>query len=374
VSLDIWACVPQMRNNILEVYLLFAKDADLGMGDRRSVVSSQRDSSVDLMRIFMMLLICLIHSVSRENLRYGHWLSNIACVGVVVFVLISGYYGIRFTPSKVIRLEAMGLACAFTASFIGRIFGVCGFSDGLDYFLHYWFLHAYVVMMAFAALVDKRLRLDTIDGGRSVLPILVVVFGWSFISQVPIVQRFVPRSEGLDAFSGITLFAIYIIGWFYRVYSLDSRLKWRWVLPIMCLSVICASQFFWPLSRMQMVFSRYNSPVLLVFAVCVFWLFRRMHIPRSSVGLLAFITPSVFAVYLIHCNPVGYRAFDALERMWAANGLNVYLAYMVNAVTMFIVALLVDIPRRCIIHLLKSRIIRVNGVVDGTFEKLCRIT
>ena len=56
-----------------------------------------RDGNVELLRLVLMFFICMIHAVGYVDARWCHWLTNVSFVGVLGFVLISGFYGLRFS-------------------------------------------------------------------------------------------------------------------------------------------------------------------------------------------------------------------------------------------------------------------------------------
>lgn len=308
-----------------------------------------------------MFLICMIHAVGYVDARWCHWLSNISFVGVLGFVLISGFYGMRFSMMKVVKLEGVAVGCAVTVVAATAASDALGFSaclppfgtawgrEVLALFKGYWFVHAYVVMMCLAPLVE-RVFVDaqaSPQGRRAALsacvPFLAMVYGWSFAIQIPIVQSFMPRSEGLVPYSGITLFAAYLVGRLYRVFDGDRLLKGKWIVPAALVGGFVASLWYG-------LFARYNSPFLLVFAVGMFWAFRRLRVPDGFTSVLKWLTPSVLSVYLLHCNTYGYKVLAFLE-----GHVRVYLdwdyaVFIVLATTAFIGGFALDIPRRIFVR------------------------
>ena len=84
------------------------KDAD---------VIKQRNSTIELLRVLCILMIVFMHLVGiwwdfcdnlfdKEFIIFVNSLCNCA---VTIFMLISGYYGIRFNLKKIIRFEMMVL-------------------------------------------------------------------------------------------------------------------------------------------------------------------------------------------------------------------------------------------------------------------------
>ena len=330
-----------------------------------------RENNVELLRLVLMYLICMIHAVGYVDARWCHWLTNVSFVGVLGFVLISGYYGIRFSLMKAVKLEGVAVGCAVTVVAAAAISDGLGWSaclpqsarawprEMLHIFKGYWFVHAYLVMMVLAPFVE-RVFADaqaSPQGRRAALavctPFLVMVYGWSFAMLIPVVQNFVPRSAGLVPFSGITLFAAYLVGRLYRVFDGDRLLKGKWILPAALACGFVASLWYG-------LFARYNSPFLLVFAVGVFWVFRRLHVPEGFTSALRWLTPSVLSVYLLHCNSYGYRVFAFLEGRVRAHLDWDYAVFFALATTAFVAGFALDVPRRLIARTLRGAMKRLG--------------
>ena len=113
-----------------------------------------RESGVELYRIMLMFGICLLHSViacGHTNINLNHLL--LPCVDG--FVLISGWFGVKFSWRKVGSLYLQ----AFYAAFIAEcLIGDGGLAGVFFLVRRFWFLHAYIIMMMFAPLINKALE------------------------------------------------------------------------------------------------------------------------------------------------------------------------------------------------------------------------
>lgn len=153
-----------------------------------------RNMAIELMRCVMMFEIVFLHIMTQNGWfeqggLFARHLLNVLLTGVEGFVFISGYYGIRFSVAKVARL--LGLFVFYTVLFAAPSWNWrYVFSHKLT---HNWFLFAYLVLMAFASAFNAALE------GRSkrqilaiALPIIVAVYGWSYLSVIPVVKGHVP--------------------------------------------------------------------------------------------------------------------------------------------------------------------------------------
>ena len=194
-----------------------------------SAVRVSRDPGVELLRCVLMFTICLYHVLVFSPHHYT-WLIHLLLVGVVGFVFITGWYGVKFSWKRVLRLYAVGAYGALVAVLIDQGASI-SFEKAISMFVttfrQYWFLHAYVILLIFAPLVDGVISSTRMDLSRSAVlkamtPILVLVFVWSFLGEVRILSPFIPISNGLTQLSGYTLIGIYVGARLLRLY--DDRL------------------------------------------------------------------------------------------------------------------------------------------------------
>lgn len=119
-----------------------------------------RNSSVDLYRCLLMFGICLLHSMTQG----GHnvpWVANTLYWCVTGFVFISGWYGIRFSFRKVLKLYSISLYCAVmfvilellvTGEDIGTLSNIL--RKVWIIAIGHWYVNAYVILMCFAPMVN----------------------------------------------------------------------------------------------------------------------------------------------------------------------------------------------------------------------------
>ena len=131
-----------------------------------------RQSNFELLRIVAMLLIVAHHFLIATGrldyrsgtLRGGELVNSFCVVGVNCFILISGYFGIKFKWSKVAWLF---YAIAFVAAvdFCLGMTGAAVFDS--DYAIntiipftkrHNWFVPTYLALMCLSPLLNKALN------------------------------------------------------------------------------------------------------------------------------------------------------------------------------------------------------------------------
>lgn len=310
-----------------------------------NVSKTRREGSVEVLRVLLMFGVCILHCnncAGSTPLRVlNYWL--VACVDTYVF--ISGYYGIRFLPSKIIRLYVLAYACALTSYIvihmgifqescvlISIIIGTSRIVSG-----GYWFLHAYVFMMCLAPIINAVLPIGSENYDEQnkrarmfvVIPMLLIIFGWGFLAKVTCSScNVVPMVHGLEEYSGLTLVGVYIFARMYRMLNLDKRM------PI---SLICVILMAFPV-LIRLGFNSYNSPVVLLMAMAIFTLFIKYksflspYVNRYDGWKM--LGPSIFAVYLLHAHSEGYAVIKSLYIGWPM------------AILVFVACIVIDIPRR----------------------------
>lgn len=123
----------------------------------------KRDASIELYRCLCMFAVVLLHALDQGGYAECHrGLDNLMMPGVVGFVFISGWFGIRFKWSSVLKLLGIGFGCWLTLTVVTRnftsSFGVGGY---------WWFLWMYLALMALAPLVEPFVNEINGGGGKS---------------------------------------------------------------------------------------------------------------------------------------------------------------------------------------------------------------
>ena len=175
----------------------------------------ERNRALDVYRCLLMFGICLLHSISQAGYNVP-WANNMLSWCVPGFMFISGWFGIKFSLIKVIKLFGISLYCAvafvvFDALFSDSTGGNC-LVRVYDIAKGQWFLNAYVIVMCFAPMVNLAIDRMTV---KELYPLVLVAFGWSFATTLPI-WRYVPSSPGLTAYSFLTLLGVDVVARFVR--------------------------------------------------------------------------------------------------------------------------------------------------------------
>ena len=251
--------------------------------------SKERNSAVEWLRIASMFLVVLLHfnvqginpklfsfggDPSLENM-IGHLVESIAIVAVDVFVLISGYFGIRFKLRGVLRLFLMCLCwgviaylllCICEPRPIGKSLFTRLFAFTRD---RWWFIIAYLYLYFAAPLLNTAV--DHLKKREFILILILFSVSNLYFGYV----RKVGDNQGGYAFSQFVY--LYLIGRFINKYvpveqsgHTRKKLAWWWLLFTGLTFSLALLNQTW--LHGKIAFLRpypYNGPFVIGAAVCL---------------------------------------------------------------------------------------------------------
>lgn len=278
----------------------------------------ERQSNIELLRILAMMGVLAGHGVgmvnalpTRETIPSSP-LSSLffilfSCVfvgGVNVFVLISGWFGIRASVKGLLKLlfQFFFLLWGVTAFLLltGMIqieeltFKNClGLTDG------YWFVVAYIGLY----ILSPVLNLFAEQASQRQQQLLLISF-YAFQCYYSWTTSY------LDYFGGysIVLFiGLYLTARYFKRFPVEYIKNRSWSLFIIL--AVCASlvmllslYFFGNAGRMV----RYDNPLVILEGICLIFAFQKWHFQSKIVNWLA---ASCFAVYVLHYHPYIFGRF-----------------------------------------------------------------
>jgi hypothetical protein len=286
-----------------------------------------------------MLGVVLLHT-HGYSIEHHDWFGRMLTFCVPGFVFISGYFGIKFTVWKLVRL------------YMTAIFGVCVvmaavvlFTDQIHNIADYvrqvfeklnacWFLHAYAVLMFFSPMLNAALEKKGWE-----IPFLFVTFGWAYLCDLISIRPYVFFVPSFGSYTPLTLCGIYVAARLFKIHNCENFLA-NWhvalLLPIL-------------LSLGAIGLNHYNSPSAFILAMAIFLLFKRMGegIKMGKFGnLIAVVSPCMFGVYVMHDTVQSKEWSSHVGAILLSNGCNVYLSYFVCAGMVFVCCVLVELIRQ----------------------------
>ena len=295
--------------------------------ERLDMRGSARNSGIDLLRLLSMFFVVTVHTISMgwggliETSQPGTiqfalcaLINAVTMTGVDMFALISGYVGcsetkkpVRVTPLLQLYLQVVtcGLfaACAFRLvrpgsvslkDFVLPFFPITGNL--------YWYYTAYVGLFLVMPLLNAGLRCTPKRTLRVILLAMAAAFS--------VFTTFVDRFKLESGYAMIWLILLYITGGILKKCAIGRRIRsWMIAAGIVALTAVsCLWKLYGPqfnifgLDVNREMLTQYTSPTIL--GACVLYVigFARLRCGRRLKRFATFVSPCVFAVYLLNGN------------------------------------------------------------------------
>lgn len=308
-------------------------------------MAQQRDSNIELLRIIAILMITVHHTlldgrldgiiVNGENLINGwQWvvlLNGVVFIGVNVFILISGYYGIKFKWKGVFNLFVCCVYYMFLNFMVQKyMLGEDGITrclilrKSLTAMTHTskWFIPCYVALYFLSPLLNAAIDSMTKKQylyGLGILSAYCLWFGYVRYAGV-----FNNNGYALGQF----VWLYFIGGYIKRFVSLETLKKRRGV----NVSIWLIASVLWGGATLLLYKGiciplwrpiTYNNPFTLIGSIAFFCIFPTFHFYSPTIN---YVAKSVLAVYLLNL-PIRY--FPSIETYVSDWGIGLYLAFCV---------------------------------------------
>lgn len=282
--------------------------------DMISASKAERKSNFELLRILSMLMIVASHwgwwsrsypgvlQDSVQKLFHSHF-RTYGQVGVVLFILISGYFLCK-NQFKTMSLLKLILQVLCTVCFLLIVYFVRGYiqtgtlpvlgiTSFTDWFIpistgRWWFVSCYVALFLLSPFLNKLMEHLKKNEFRILLAILFL-----FLSIFP---SFFVLANANDALQNIGIFIfVYLIGAYIRLYEEDFQSK------LLCFGGALLTLAIFVVGK-EHGFGEYRY-FIHVIALGVFLFLSFMHIPMQS-KFINKCAKTTFGVYLLHENAV----------------------------------------------------------------------
>ena len=297
-------------------------------------MKGDRLASIELYRCLLMFGIVLMHCVSQGQIvLLAPYRLLMACL--TGFVFISGYFGVRCSFGKVCHLVLTTFVCSAIGVYSCRILGWETESSLWKYFVTgNWFIWAYIVLMAIAPVFDMALAHSSEGKGFGwAIPLVIVVFGWNFLSGMPFIGEFLPRPVGFGTHTFLMMMGVYLAARLFKIFNVENMLKgWHLCFLVSVSGLLCAAGL-----------GHYDSPASFVFVASFFCVFRKIAIPSIVAKIVLAISPSMLCVYLLHWSPLGLHILRKLESSGGG-----FVTALLTAIILYTLSLALDVPRRVV--------------------------
>ena len=268
-------------------------------------MKKERNSSVEMLRILAMLGIVIMHTngpaMERGLESVFVWTqieNGIFNAGVSIFVLISGYFGIRRSAQKLIELESTVILYAVLSVLVGCYFGKASILNIIKSFIPistncYWFISCYIVLMVFSPYINKAIDLMNEPQHRQ----LIILMSAVFLIAPTVLYYSVLGGGGKNV---INMLLLYFLGSYIRKYSLSEKFDKKVLLKILITTTVLNVLLNSLISiatggKPHIPFARDCSIFIVIEAVALMMLFMKVEFHSNFINRVA---KHVFAVYL----------------------------------------------------------------------------
>ncbi len=276
--------------------------------------SYKRQSNLELLRIVAMSLVLLIHYIptrgipSPETIRTDFWgtlfnleLRSIAFVCVNCFVLISGYFGIRWRIKSFSSLLFQIVFWLAAGVLISRFLLSENTSDWLprciDWIMARWFVSAYICLYIIAPIIN-----DFVEK-RSQRQLGLYIF--AFYAFSTLYGYLCLSKEFNEGMSAISLLGIYLTGAYLRRYRLRIT-SFSAKTDLLIYFALGIALVFCNILLLEAGISKslygYLNPLVLTSSVYLFLFFKKINIGHCI--WINYVAASAFSVYLFHMHPM----------------------------------------------------------------------
>lgn len=337
-----------------------------------------RNSNIEIVRIISMIFIVLSHYTVHNGIenaslplglnRYILEISTLGNIGVILFVLISGYFSIEQKEFKFKKIISLYLQVMFYSTSIYLLFVIFG---NLDFsiktlikmflpitFKEYWFVTAYISLTFLSPFLNKLLKKLKRQEHLNFIFIQMILF-----AVVPTIT--------LRDFYGaelIQFIMFYTIGSYLKLYPtnyLNKNKNANIILFIIASIILFLSPLMFDILALKIpTFLNYtlllfyrNSIIALIFSITLFSIFTNMKEKNNK--LINIIAGCTFGVYLIHDNNLtrGFLWVDLFKNAQYAQS-NWFLLHLICAVSIvFIAATIIEYIRKNTIEKLTNKLI-----------------
>ena len=322
----------------------------------------ERQSNMELLRLVAMMMILVMHmdygafglptAESVENApmtTFGRiFVEHLCLVAVNVYVLISGWFGIRPKMKSFVRLmlQVATYSIIITGAFLllGKATFKIGYvTDMLIIGKQYWFVVSYLLLYLVSPILNTFVEHSS---KREFQWMLLVFFGFQFVYS-----WIFGLEEFAGGYSALSFMGLYLLARYVKIYEYENENERRRTKDenenenerrrtkdenennhldgIASRFTLHASRFSFPqLLALYLfiaaitalfvflaygwkgdtfgdacagIFAHYNSPFIVVSSLLVLLMFSKLHVQSKVIN---YLSSSAFAVYLIHAHPL----------------------------------------------------------------------
>lgn len=326
-------------------------------------MNKTRTSNFEILRILAIFLILLMHvyshvpkaEMSTCNLFLGQLINTIGNIGVTCFVLISGYFGLKFKIHRFIQLILLTTFYALIIYITNNGFTL--HPDILNALLviplyKNWFIACYLILMLLAPFINDYLENAEKEKIKKLLAIQFIVF--SILPTLFNTSFYTILTGGGKCL--IYLIFIYMIGRYLRKYhnvNIKRRKTFGMFLLMTSIILILNLSISAILNKRLSIYAMDCSPFILISAISIFYLFKSFTFQSPFIN---YVASSILAVYLLDRIRIPIDNHLIQLTQYANNPMLILYIIVVVLLT-FTMAILIDKIRELLLTRLEDKLI-----------------
>jgi hypothetical protein len=337
------------------------------------IARTERESNFELLRIILMIMIIgihyLLHGGALANLHLwdsNYYTANVLqsffIIAVNCFILISGYFGIKFRITKLLKLEFQilfySIAIFIIFIFTGMIklnFHELKMAVTPTFSGRWWFITVYVglfIISPYLNLLIDKLKKD------QYLKLLATLF-LIFILLPTIHFNLVDVNKGQSLYSFAFLYLIG--GYIKKYYSIGINKKKYLLIYFICTALIFLGNLVLTIitKRNIFMFHDYNNVLVFISSIAFFMYFKEIKIKSIKINKISSL---VFGVYLIHDHHyVRNYIYSNIFHTQQLYHSNLFIIYAILSITIiFIVCTIIEYVRVKVFEKLEDWVLKRN--------------
>ena len=307
--------------------------------------ANNRYSSIELLRILCMFFVLIGHIFfhgAHNKVPNANYILAFG-ISINVFMLTSGYYGIRLRIKSLFNM--IGMVTFYAIVSIGLNYLLTGGVDlmgavsGLlpvSHNQYYWFATCYIFLMLFSPLINKGL--EGVNQKQFFWILVCFIYmncisGWLF-------RNYYINGTG---FNTMQLIFMYVLGHAIHRLEIPDKIGMKALIIIyITLSILSILQGRIPYIR---GLGLYNNPINVLKSIAVFCIFMKITISSKWINHVA---KCVFACYLIQEGMLGQTIYKLQYEFWIqSQGVLTFWGFAISCtLAIFIFALIIEPTRR----------------------------
>ncbi len=261
-----------------------------------------RNSSIELFRILCLFLIFWMHGASSfAGDGINAWLSivadSIGNIGVSCFILISGYFGVKWNGRKMIRLDLMLMFYCWIGLAFRFVWGTAGGGEEILSYLfpvigkRSWYFTCYFALAVLAPFINESI--DKMGELRLKQLIMVMLLVFSGITTFFFFDLTGDGGKGI-----VQMVMLYLIGRYIRIAGMAGKYRTGKLamafVAVAAANIVLNGALYVATGTVQNRFARDNTLFIIAESVLAFLIFTNFHFENRFINRVASYVPAVF--------------------------------------------------------------------------------